>query len=623
MAQSSRIFRNVAASVVVLSCLGGAAWLLLPEGEDSPVEAVKSAVRDVAEKVVSVAGDGERGDAGTREQGGTEKSGRIRQVQSAQEVSSAISREPRPVQADPREELLSRVERAMEGPVVSVPGGDAVTGPVEDRPPVQEEKRQDSVVTGAFVRDMGRWLAASYTPSRREGRPGRSSATLVRGNFRYSYSSTLRSAERDPMKSRSSILNYVFTPGMLEALYRMYAPGLVEEMERAARAERGGRVLSDTQVADMFQVYAGKFERLSASLSAAAAVDLPALSQAIRRAELEEREANDDFARAYTALSHARETGDREEVNEQNRRMEESTRTAGVHAERQELARADMARALRRHAGTAALPDAELVFLGEWLSRHDCSVEATRKAADISRRMAALCRTRAEAILAPEKTSAAEKTPDAASARTQEEAQKAGATAPERTEARSPATGTAGFAPSERSASGTEVSGRLNALPAPAAEQTDAAGHAPAAPQSAPSAAAPAPEQDAAAEKAAVPATSPAAAVVPSPASPDAPSAEKPAAPVASESAPTVSAGVSSAAPEPVPASASENVSAAGNVPASAPEVTAVEAPAAPSATPPSPVAGEAAAVQSAPSAPSSALPSAADAAPSPSGGAQ
>ena len=415
MDQSSRSFRKVAACVVVLSCLGGAAWLLLPEEGGLPVEAVKSAVRNVT-KQEPLAPEKTQDSVSSTVQEGGEKSGRIRQVQSAQEFSSALSSAPPPVKADPRDELLARVEKAMEEGGSSVPGGHAVSGPVQDIPPAVEERRQDSVVTGAFVRDMGRWLAASYTPSRREGRPGRTSVTLERGNFRYSNSSTLRSVERDPMKSRSVILNYVFTPGMLEALYRMYAPRLVEEMELAAREERGGRTLSDAQVADMFQVYAGTFRRLSASLSAAAEADVPALSAAIRRAEDREKQANDAFARAYTALARAREAGNREEVAELGRRMEESTRTAGVHAERQERARADMVYAIRRRAGSAVLSDAELVFLGEWLSRHNCSDEATRTAADICRRAADLFESRAAVLTGQKAAPATAVTPQNVSA---------------------------------------------------------------------------------------------------------------------------------------------------------------------------------------------------------------
>ena len=246
---------------------------------------------------------------------------------------------------------------------------------------------------------MAGWLAANYIPSHHEGRGGRSAVTLVQVNARYSNSGTLRSVERDPLKSRSSILNYVFTPGMLEALYRMYAPSFMDEMERSARESRRGRTLSEAQVADMFSVYAEKFQRLAVSLDAAAKADLPALAAAIRREAGNEAEANDSFARAYMALSAARESGNRDEVAIQSRRMAESTRVAGMYASRQERARNDMAYAIRRNAEGRTLSSQELLFLGEWLSRRGSTPEAARAAADVCRRMAEQMKQRADDIL--------------------------------------------------------------------------------------------------------------------------------------------------------------------------------------------------------------------------------
>ena len=336
-----------------------------------------------------------------RENVGQEKAcGEVREEQKAGEVSAAITTESRPVPADPEADTLARVEQAMKESGPTLPGGDSASGTVENRPPVQDMQRQDSVVTVAFVRDVARWLVSGYVPSRREGRGGRTTATLMYGNFRYSNSGALRSVERDPLKSRSGVLNYVFTPGMLKALYRMYAPCFVEEMERAARSGRSP--LSDAQVADMFLVYAGEFQRLSASLDAAAGADLAALSSAVRRAAEKEAAANDGFARAYTALSLAREAGNKEEVAIQSRRMEECSREAGMYAARQERARADMVHAIRRSAEGKTLSSAELVFLGEWLSRRRASEESVRAAAFVCRSMAGLCEQRARLVLFPE-----------------------------------------------------------------------------------------------------------------------------------------------------------------------------------------------------------------------------
>lgn len=389
MASSSRSFRKLAACVLVLCCLGGAAWYFLPEKVESTVESARNAVRHLTGETTE-----KTGDAGTP----AEVSSAAGEENSPRQVGAALTTEGRPAPVDPQAELLARVDRAMTSNGAAAPDGDSASGKVTDQAPAPAAEHRDSVVTPRFVSDMAGWLASKYIPSHHEGRGGRSAVTLVQANARYSNSGTLRSVERDPLKSRSSILNYVFTPGMLEALYRMYSPAFIEEMERSARASRR-TPLTDAQVADMFEVYAKKFRRLAVSLEASSAVDLPALSAAILREAGHESEANESFARAYMALSLAREHGDRDEIAIQSRRMAESTRVAGMYADRQERARNDMVYAIRRKAEGQALSSAELLFLGEWLSRRRCSVESMQAAADVCRRMAEQMSRRADDIL--------------------------------------------------------------------------------------------------------------------------------------------------------------------------------------------------------------------------------
>ena len=600
MAQSSRTFRNLAACILVLSCLGGVWWLLLPEGTEDPVAAVVqmaenltggSGEADSAVTQTSGAGDKSAGAAQTAAQEeaksgsaaegaagtetasassaaeeGKETSGRIAESAGPQEVSAALGSGGAPAAADPEAELLARVEKAMQQNGTAVPGGDSVSGAVENRPPQPGEVRQDSVVTAGFVRDMGSWLASGYVPPRKEGEKGRTSRTIVNANFRYSTSGTLRSAERDPLKGRAGILNYVFSSGMMEALFRMYSPSLLEEMERAARDEKRRVPLDDAHVADMFMVYAEAFHRLGTSLEAASGVDLAALSATVHREAAREAAANDDFARAYTALSLAREHGRSDEVAIQSRRMAESTRIAGMYADRQERARNDMVYAIRRNASDKTLSSAELLFLGEWLSRRHASPEAVHTAGDICLRTAELMQQRAERILHPESA------PAEAAAPAQESAVPATAAVKEAEPKKaSPdvSTGKGRVSFADRSSSGTEAYGKL--VKEPAAEAPKAAGEqssgasAPAVPAAAP-AETPAPVAPAAG-------TAAPAASVPAAASPVTP------APSAAESAPASGAAAPAATPvEPVPA--------AGSSESAIPGSSAVSTPAASSATP-------------------------------------
>ena len=618
MAQSSRSFRNLAASVFVLSCLGGVWWLLLPEGTEDPVAAVVQMAEDLAERGggerngVAEAGRPERAkrsgseeagtagpselsgtveapgassEAGTREAqkapvpsgslaGGKEAAERTEESGSPQEVSGALGEGGVPAAVDPGAELLARVENAMRQSGTTMPGGDSVSGAVENRPPEQGEKRQDSVVTAGFARDMGSWLASGYVPPRREGEKGHTSRTLVNANFRYSTSGTLRTAERDPLKGRAGILNYVFSSGMMEALYRMYSPSLLEEMERAARDEKRRVPLEDVHVADMFMVYADAFRRLGVSLEAASGADLASLSAAVHREAAQEAAANDDFARAYTALSQAREHGRRDEVAVQSRRMAESTRIAGLYAERQERAKNDMVHAIRSRASESTLSSAELLFLGEWLSRRRASAETVRSAADICLRTAELMRQRAERILHPESAPVEEPAPAQEGAASAASAAKdAGTASPAASSVRSRIS----FA--DRSSSGTEAYGRLvkddepsaKAAESPAEVAIPAASVSPASSSASESSAAPAEASAASSSSAQVPLPAASETAAPASSEDSAASVSLPAsgALVSETEVPVeASAVAASSAPAPAGASASPAESSASSVPA-------------------------------------------------------
>uniref|UniRef100_UPI00406424B9 hypothetical protein n=1 Tax=Mailhella sp. TaxID=1981029 RepID=UPI00406424B9 len=289
-----------------------------------------------------------------------------------------------------------RVEAALEEarPQDGGPGVSAALTVSESKP---EKKAQDSVVTEAFVEDLVLWLASSYVPAHGEGR-GATSVTLKRANFRYSSSGTLRSSESDTVKARSAILRHVCSPGMLEVLYRLYSPTFLEELEKAARLPRKSGALSDVQIADFFRVYAGFLRRTSTALEAASRTDVKSLASTIRRAVVSEEAANDAFAKAYTALAAARESGDLAQASRQSERMAQSARAAGIHDDQEQRARRTMAAALRSKAGGPTLSDEDLIFLGEWLARHGCSSATASAAASVCSRMAREMAARAESL---------------------------------------------------------------------------------------------------------------------------------------------------------------------------------------------------------------------------------
>ncbi len=261
-----------------------------------------------------------------------------------------------------------------------------------------DEERADPVVTRDYVADTARWLASCYVPSSQSGARGYTTATLERINERGGSSSLLRSHERDPLKNRKSVLNHVFTPGMVQSLGQMYAPRFLDEMEKAAVSRSSG-ALDRRQIADMFRVYARRFQQASVSFLAAADADVGPLAEAIQQHGAGEREANAAFARAYTAQSRARDAGDINGARVYSQRMVESSRQASQHAAAQDRARRELSGRIMARAMGEPLPEQELSFLGQWLARRNATPDTVRAAADVCRYLSEKCAERADAIV--------------------------------------------------------------------------------------------------------------------------------------------------------------------------------------------------------------------------------
>lgn len=418
MGNTSSFGGKGAAAIVALLCACGGSYWYFTSQDSAALSDATAQLSAQASSDVSLSNKNSRGET------------------TLQQVSAPLSLEPGKPAPDPVEEVKQRVEKAiaetqkvssavsssLEGTGGSKKSGartplsgttdvpasslsskagtsvsgtiDTLTGKTEQEKKEEASLREDSVVTGGFVQDLAGWLASCYRPAKSGA--GSTTATLVRANSRYSSAASLRSVERDQLKSRTSILRYVYSPGTLEALYLLYADRFLEAMEAAAL--RNGN-LAQAQLADFFRVYGDRFQRLATSLKAASEVDLAGLTKAVWFAGKKEQEANEAFSRAYTAYAEAKDNGQREEAVRHNRTMIEQSRLAGLFAAEQERASRHMASVLRRQQkGKAGLSEAELVFMGEWIVRHHGSQEATRAASEICARMAARCEERAASL---------------------------------------------------------------------------------------------------------------------------------------------------------------------------------------------------------------------------------
>ena len=385
MSETPRSSSRLAASAVLLLCAGTGAWFYLNGGAE-PQKTIIAVQAEAEKPAVPV-------------KAAVEEEKPVHAENSAHQVAASLNSAPRQPVLTQEEKVEARVNEALASKDEPMAGGDSAGGSLSQSEAKPVEERQDPVVTRRFAGDLAGWLVDSYTPPAKGDGKGRSSVSLRSANARYSSSSLLRSVESDTLKGRASILRYVYSPGMLEALYRMYGPHFIDGLE--AEARDGRRAFSPAQTAGMFKSYAEILERTASALDAASRTDIKALVKPIRKAAAREDAASEDFAKAYAAHAEAREAGRKDIMAVQSERMAQSAREASEANAREESARLAAASVLRQKASGPTLSDADLIFLAEWLARRNASSEASVSAASICRRMAGELRSRAATMLAP------------------------------------------------------------------------------------------------------------------------------------------------------------------------------------------------------------------------------
>ena len=408
MSEKSRSSSRLAVCAVLLLCAGAGAWYYTNEGFLPQEKAAQSAAPSapVVNTASEAAGPKDAGkpaapstvpaDAGTPS---AEAKVEAQAEAAPRQVSGSLNSGPRPRQLSAEEKRDARVEEALAA-TSRMDGGDSASGSLSENAAQPVKEAHDPVVTPHFVSELAAWLANSYKPASNGDGLGKSAVTLRSANARFSLSPALRSAERDALKGRRAILRYVYSPGMLEALYRMYGPALLDELEDAARS--GRRSFDQGQTAAMFRLYSGKLASVASALEAASRLDIPAMVKPIRQAAAQEEAASEAFAKAYAAHSEAREAGNREAMDRHSARMVQSIREASQADARKERVRQNVVHALKQNMTGTPLSDADLIFLAEWLERRKASKEAVSASASICRRLSAEMAAKAAELHSPE-----------------------------------------------------------------------------------------------------------------------------------------------------------------------------------------------------------------------------
>ncbi len=245
----------------------------------------------------------------------------------------------------------------------------------QDAPPVAGE---DSVVRLAAVKDLAEFLVDNYWP--KGAHPGAKSSgisTLSLKALNLRYGVNLRGlswAGEDPSRGRAYVLSYIFTPSMIDGLERLYSDRLIEYMlEAGRRARRGADArtgLSNAELAEMFNIYAGMAKEVADGAQAYAEnPEAGKRLEAYFAAEQAAYAANTRYVELMSALGGQ---DDEKPVEAGSAARQAELDAAGKEYQtsipQREKARESAIAAMSRGAAKRSSPDS-LLYLSAWCSR--------------------------------------------------------------------------------------------------------------------------------------------------------------------------------------------------------------------------------------------------------------
>lgn len=256
---------------------------------------------------------------------------------------------------------------------VTLQGGASERGDISAQtPPADAGRPDDMVVRVAFIEDLAKWLVSNYVPSSSTRGRGNLQVSLQAANMRYGVGMRgLYWLGEDLPKGRSEALRYVFTPSMLDALYRLYIDRFMEGMALAGDAPEGrGKPLTPAQRSDMYRQYAKRFRGLSGTLQGVAALpDLLGRAETMRAESQRVVEANNRYSELIFTQDQAREAGNISGSTAMQSRIDEAASAYQKAIVKRERSREAFAKAITNNADARILDDETRVYVGLWVER--------------------------------------------------------------------------------------------------------------------------------------------------------------------------------------------------------------------------------------------------------------
>ena len=232
-------------------------------------------------------------------------------------------------------------------------------------------KKDDTVVRISFINSLAAWMAKNYIPPSKPTVSGSINVTLQGLNMRYGVGMTgLSWKGEDLQTARSAILRYVFTPSMLDALYRLYVDRFMKALSEELSVRRHNNVLTLQQKQEFYRLYATQFRGISSILQGIATI--PNFVQKVDDIKLAAKrvvDTNTKYVNLVSCTDKCKELGNKVELQQLTKKV-----TAASKAYQQAIiARERMIKALilsiKQHSTTRILDDSNILFLANWVYR--------------------------------------------------------------------------------------------------------------------------------------------------------------------------------------------------------------------------------------------------------------
>lgn len=261
--------------------------------------------------------------------------------------------------------------------------------PEDQTVPPDAGRKDDAVVRTDFIDDLASWMVNGYTPVA-QGHPGQMTASLQSANLRYGMGMKgLAWIGEDLTAGRAAALDYIYTPAMLDALYRLYINRFMESVNKTLDAPNAGeKALSRTQKTDFYTSYARRFRSLSGALQGVAALpDFTRQMDELKQAAQRVVDANAQYSELVFASDEAREQGNTARAETLRQRMDSASHTYRQAVIDREKSREAFAQLVRKNPTARDIDSESILYIASWVERRvrkaPDKMEATFQAATL------------------------------------------------------------------------------------------------------------------------------------------------------------------------------------------------------------------------------------------------